>query len=248
MDLVILYFSDKYKGYFHDIYNAIKKKEYIQLEELEKIKLKKKTKEIEAITIIDDDYPDSLKSIVCPPFVIYYKGNKNLLKKEGMILTGDFNNENIERFLNEAMNEISKNHVLITNYWKGIDEKIVNFFIENKKDIILVSPNGLDNPYFVNSLPSIENSENILIISEYPNGVNLNKKRLVNRNRLTVGLSKALVIASSNKESKIQSLVNFALEQGKDIFCYPGLQDELDGNNLLIQDGATLITSIKDKI
>ena len=86
------------------------------------------------------------------------------------------------------------------------------------------------------------------MLSEYPNNVNINKRRLIERNRISIGLSKALIIASSNKESRILSLVSFALDQGKEIFCYPGIQTKEDGNNILIQDGATMITSIKDKI
>ena len=96
MNIILIYFAIKYKGYFHDIYNAIKKKEFIPIDELEIIKNKIENGEIRAITIIDDEYPESLKLINNPPFVLFYEGNKELLKNDNkMILTGDFDNENI---------------------------------------------------------------------------------------------------------------------------------------------------------
>ncbi|WP_022935315.1 DNA-processing protein DprA [Mesomycoplasma moatsii] len=248
MDLILIYFAIKYKGYFHEIYQAIKNKEYVSIEDLEKVKTKIDNQEIQAITIIDDDYPESLKLINNPPFVLFYKGNKKLLKEDILLLTGDFLNEKISKFLYESMNEISKNHTLISNFSKGLDEEIVDYFIEQNKKIILISANGLQDPYFAKKLDFLNINKNILILSEYPEGVNLNKKRLIQRNRISMGLSKALIIASSNKQSKVLSLVSFALEQGKDVFCFPGLQDDNDGNNLLIQDGATMITSIKNRI
>lgn len=248
MDLILIYFAIKYKGYFHEIYQAIKNKEYVSIEDLEKVKTKIDNQEIQAITIIDDDYPESLKLINNPPFVLFYKGNKKLLKEDILLLTGDFLNEKISKFLYESMNEISKNHTLISNFSKGLDEEIVDYFIEQNRKIILISANGLQDPYFAKKLDFLNINKNILILSEYPEGVNLNKKRLIQRNRISMGLSKALIIASSNKQSKVLSLVSFALEQGKDVFCFPGLQDDNDGNNLLIQDGATMITSIKNKI
>lgn len=248
MDLILIYFAIKYKGYFHEIYQAIKNKEYVSIEDLEKVKTKIDNQEIQAITIIDEDYPESLKLINNPPFVLFYKGNKKLLKEDILLLTGDFLNEKISKFLYESMNEISKNHTLISNFSKGLDEEIVDYFIEQNKKIILISANGLQDPYFAKKLDFLNINKNILILSEYPEGVNLNKKRLIQRNRISMGLSKALIIASSNKQSKVLSLVSFALEQGKDVFCFPGLQDDNDGNNLLIQDGATMITSIKNRI
>ena len=113
----------------------------------------------------------------------------------------------------------------------------------------LIASNGLTNPYFGKNINELKfNKDKYLIISEYPENVNLNHKRLIQRNRISIGLSEALIIASSYKESKISNLVSCALEQGKDIFCFPGLQSENDGNNLLIRDGAKMITSIKNKI
>ncbi len=248
MNLILIYFTLKYKGYFHEIYRAIKQKEIVPIEELEEIKDKLERKEIQAITIIDDDYPEELKNINNPPFVLFYKGNKKLLKNKKIILTGDFSNDNIKSFLNNSMSEISKDHTLVSNFSKGLDEDIVKYFLENNKEVILVSPNGLENPFFANEkmLEKFWNKNSILIISEFPNNSNVNKRRLIQRNRVTIGISKALIIASSEKESKILSLVSFALDQGKDVYCFPGLQDPNDGNNLLIQDGATMITSIKN--
>lgn len=249
MNLILIYFSIKYKGYFYEIYNALKRREFVPIEELEEIERQLNNKELNAITIIDEDYPEELKQINKPPFVLFYKGNKKLLLENKLLLTGDFSNPYIESFLNDSIDEIYKKHILISNLSKGLDENIINYIIEQKKKIILISSNGLENPYFakdIENLPFIK--DNFLLISEYPNNVNINKRRLIERNRISIGLSKALIIASSNKESRILSLVSFALDQGKEIFCYPGIQTKEDGNNILIQDGATMITSIKDKI
>ena len=249
MNLVLIYFAIKYKGYFHDIYNAIKKKEFIQMEELEKIGEDLSSGKIKAITIIDEDYPEPLKQINQPPFVLFYEGNKELLKEKLIMLTGDFSNENINKFINESAFELSKNYTLVSNFSKGLDEKIIDNLIKNNQNLILISSNGLINPYFGKNINELEfNKDKCLIISEYPANVNLNHKRLIQRNRISIGLSEALIIASSYKESKISNLVSCALEQGKDIFCFPGLQSENDGNNLLIRDGAKMITSIKNKI
>ena len=249
MNLVLIYFAIKYKGYFHDIYNAIKKKEFIQMEELEKIGEDLSSGKIKAITIIDEDYPETLKQINQPPFVLFYEGNKELLKEKLIMLTGDFSNENINKFINESAFELSKNYTLVSNFSKGLDEKIIDNLIKNNQNLILISSNGLTNPYFGKNINELKfNKDKYLIISEYPENVNLNHKRLIQRNRISIGLSEALIIASSYKESKISNLVSCALEQGKDIFCFPGLQSENDGNNLLIRDGAKMITSIKNKI
>lgn len=249
MNLVLIYFAIKYKGYFHDIYNAIKKKEFIQMEELEKIGEDLSSGKIKAITIIDEDYPEPLKQINQPPFVLFYEGNKELLKEKLIMLTGDFSNENINKFINESAFELSKNYTLVSNFSKGLDEKIIDNLIKNNQNLILISSNSLTNPYFGKNINELKfNKDKYLIISEYPENVNLNHKRLIQRNRISIGLSEALIIASSYKESKISNLVSCALEQGKDIFCFPGLQSENDGNNLLIRDGAKMITSIKNKI
>lgn len=249
MNLILIYFSIKYKGYFYEIYNALKRREFVPIEELEEIERQLNNKELNAITIIDEDYPEELKQINKPPFVLFYKGNKKLLLENKLLLTGDFSNPYIESFLNDSIDEIYKKHILISNLSKGLDENIINYIIDQKKKIILISSNGLENPYFAKDIENLTFiKDNFLLLSEYPNNVNINKRRLIERNRISIGLSKALIIASSNKESRILSLVSFALDQGKEIFCYPGIQTKEDGNNILIQDGATMITSIKDKI
>lgn len=243
MDWILIYFAIKYKGYFYDIYNALKNKEFIPLEEIEKIKEQIEKSQIRAITIIDDDYPESLKQIDNPPFVIFYKGNKNLLKTKAIMFTGEFSNELIDNFIIKSSYEIAKEHTLISNNFKDLDKKIINLFLTNNNNVILVSPNGLTDPLF--NLKVTEQKDNLLIISECPDGVVVNKKRIHQRNRLAIGLSITLIIASSYKKSGIMNLVSFALEQGKDVYCYPGLQNENDGNNHLIKEGAQMITSVK---
>ena len=243
MELVLIYLAIKYLGDFHQIYQALKDKEFVDIADLEKIKQQILNKEIQAITIIDDNYPESLKMINNPPFVIFYQGNIELLNQPALMITGEFSNDLIDNYLNEAIQETSKKYVLINSDFKPLDNLIIKSFLELKKNVIMVLASSIDNHEFKFNYSNYFN--NLLILSEFPFDAKINRKRILQRNRLAIGLSEALIILSSYRKSGIMNLVTHALDQGKEVYCYPGLQTENDGNNLLIQDGAHLITSIK---
>lgn len=69
---IIIALSIKYDGIFPEIYGAVARKEQLSHEEMEEL-LDIAPKYL--VTLIDDDYPSSLKKIPCPPFVLYYCGD-----------------------------------------------------------------------------------------------------------------------------------------------------------------------------
>ena len=244
MELILIYLAIKYLGDFNQIYQALKDKEFVPIEYLQDIKDQIEQGKIKAITILDDDYPESLKLINNPPFVIFYEGNRKLLNQPAMLITGEFSSDAIEVFVQEAVIEIAHHYALVTNHFKPLDDLIINSFLKQQKNVVVVLATAIDKHQFQFQPSTYFNQ--LLILSEFPSECGINRKRIAQRNRLSVGLSDALIIVSSYRKSGIMNLVTHALDQGKDVYCYPGLQNENDGNNVLIQDGAQLITSVKN--
>ena len=85
-----------------------------------------------------------------------------------------------------------------------------------------------------------------LLLSEYPEEVPPNKENFPARNRLIAGLSEVVVVGEADRHSGTLITVNYALEEGKEVACLPYPADQDSACNLLIKDGATLITSAED--
>lgn len=68
------------------------------------------------------------------------------------------------------------------------------------------------------------------------------------RNRIVAALSDKLVVAEAKKRSGAMITVDFALEYGREVYAVPGnISDSYsEGCNLLIKEGAKLITTYKD--
>ena len=68
------------------------------------------------------------------------------------------------------------------------------------------------------------------------------------RNRIISALSEALIVIEAKGKSGTLITVDFALEQGKDIYVVPGNIDSLNsvGTNDLIKQGAKVLTKIDD--
>ncbi|MBQ9120651.1 MAG: DNA-processing protein DprA [Lachnospiraceae bacterium] len=86
------------------------------------------------------------------------------------------------------------------------------------------------------------------ILSEYPPGSRPAAFHFPMRNRLIAGLADGLVVVEARKKSGTLITVDFALEQGKQVFAVPGREGEAlsEGCNELLLDGAHAATCAKD--
>ena len=68
------------------------------------------------------------------------------------------------------------------------------------------------------------------------------------RNRIISGLADGVIVIAAKKESGSWITVDYALEQGKNVYAVPGniTSKYSVGTNELIKQGAKLLTSIKD--
>jgi hypothetical protein len=79
MEQVLLYFTLKYKGNWDKIYDALDKKERVNQADLDAVSAK--IVGCKYLTILDVAYPNNLRQGYRPPFVIFYKGDINLIYK-----------------------------------------------------------------------------------------------------------------------------------------------------------------------
>ena len=209
---------------------------------------------IEIITIKEKEYPQILKQIYDPPIAIYLVGNKKILNNLNIAIIGcrECSNygKNIARQLayNIAKNKIN----IISGLAKGIDTEAHIGTLEAREKTIAVLGNGIDTIY---PKENVKIAKRIIqnggaIISEYPLGTKPEKRNFPERNRIVSGMSKGRIVVEAKEKSGTLITVDFALEQGRDVFVVPGnLSSENSiGTNELIKQGAKIITDYRDVI
>ena len=70
------------------------------------------------------------------------------------------------------------------------------------------------------------------------------------RNRIISGISKSVIVVEAKEKSGTLLTVDFALEQGRDVYVVPGNINSINsiGTNKLLKQGAKIITCYKDII
>lgn len=88
------------------------------------------------------------------------------------------------------------------------------------------------------------------IISEYPLGTAPLGRQFPARNRIIAGLSYGVVVIEATKRSGALITVDFALEEGRDVFSVPGsiYSVSSEGTNELLRKGAICVTTGDDII
>ncbi len=241
MEDILLYFSLKYKGDFKKIYQAIVDKEEINQKELDK---SKQRMECKYTTIVSDDYPQTLKHIEKPPFVIYYYGDLNLVNQKTLGVAGTTkpSQYGIDITCTFVKDLVENNRVLVNGLDLGIDEITTQQVIDSKGKNIVVLPCGIDCCYPEKHRELYEElKENHLMMSEYPFDLKHEKSNSFARNRLIAGLSEALLVTETEIESTNMITVGYTLDQGKYVMCIPSSISSQSGCNTLIKQGAMLV-------
>lgn len=247
LEELVLYFSLKYEGDFQKIYEAVMSKEKVdeklKKELMEKLKCK-------YVTIFSEDYPEMLKQINCPPFVLFYYGDLKLLDTvtvavEGTVNPTDYGKKATEKVVNEL---ISKQYTVVSGLGLGVNAIAHDVSIKNNGKTIAILGSGIDNCYPKENINLYnEIKSNHLLLSEYPFNKLATRQNLMFRSRLISGLSKTVVLTEVEIKSPKVVTAGYALEQSKDIYCVPtSIDNEKNGCNDLIKNGANVYEKIDD--
>ena len=224
-----------------------------------------KENNIDIIHIYEESYPQILKEIYDPPISLYIKGNKDILNNKNIGIVGcrdctDYGKKAAKYF---AYNLAKESINIVSGLAKGVDSYAhlgcLSTYKENQNcgkshtncgKTIAVVGNGLDMIY---PKENIELANEIIksggaIISEYPCGTKPDKMNFPARNRIISGISSGIIVVEAKEKSGTLITVDFALEQGRDVFVVPGNINSINsvGTNDLIKQGAKIVTAYMD--
>ena len=203
----------------------------------------------------DKEFPQKLLKIPDCPSQIYIRGNINKLYEDNIGIVGS---RKASEYGKMVARQIGKDFAkyginVVSGLAIGIDKFSHLGALDCKGgNTIAVLGNGVceKNLYPLENLRLYERilDEGGVIVSEYPPFENSKPYYFPARNRIISGLSNKIIVVEAKEKSGSLITVEFALEQGKDVFAVPGDITKLNskGTNKLIQDGALPFLSIKD--
>jgi len=207
---------------------------------------------ISILTILDSEYPNHLKHIYRPPWVLYYQGNVNLLKEERILAivgTRTPTPYGIQVAKDLIPNLVNEKFVIVSGLALGIDSYAHLNTIQSGGKTIAILGSGLLQVYPKQNrqLAGIIGSSHLLL-SEYPPFQKAEKHFFPERNRIISGISKGTLVIEAKERSGSLITAQMALDAGREVFAVPGpiMSEMSKGTNRLIQDGAKLVTNFHD--
>ena len=246
---------------YNNIDNIIKEK-LLHKNFLTKIKNNNKEKEekleeylfknnIKYVTYSSSLYPERLKNIDNPPYVIFYKGDITLLNYNMVAIVGSRKNTNygeqVTKFIVSELYNIS--YGVVSGVAAGIDSIAHREILFRGGKTIGVLGCGIDvvYPRFNKNLYD-RISEHGLLISEFLPGTKPLSYNFPQRNRIISALSNGVIVIEASNKSGSLITVDYALSQSKDVMVVPGpiFNETSKGCNLLIYQGARPFLGKKD--
>ncbi len=208
-------------------------------------------KDINYLTIMDQNYPIKLKNIYDPPPVIYYKGELNFTLPAVAVI-GSRNSTVYGRKIafKTASSLAAKGINVISGLAKGIDSTAHKGALNVNAGITTaVLGNGFDYIYPSQNrylYKKIEQSG--LLITEFNPDRAPKAANFPRRNRIISALADLILVVEAGKKSGTMITVDYALEHGKDVMAVPANIDRPTsiGSNKLIKKGAAIFTSVQD--
>lgn len=219
-------------------------------DELQKIEahiLYLEEREIKILTILDEDYPNSLREISDPPPLLYSRGEFPLKKDLFIAVVGTHHATEEGKkeaiLLGKAVAE--SDGVVVSGLARGIDKAAHMGALMGEGKTYAVLGSGLDNIYPKENLTLAEEiTQNGALLTEFPLNVPVTVGQLMSRNRVVVGLSHAVIVVETQKTQGAMDAAQRASNLGKPLFVVKKGDEE----NLkeLISIGAFPIDGVKD--
>lgn len=211
-------------------------------------------KNIRILSFYDKDYPKRLKNISNPPIILFAKGDLTAADDLCITVVGTRNPSAYSlKAAEKICSELAKVGVVIASgFALGIDSVAHRSAIMNGSRTIAVIGCGIDVDYPKENTKSKKAvASHGLIISEFLPGTKPLASNFPKRNRILSGISSGTLVVEASQTSGSLITAEFAVEQGRDLFCIPPadiFDKRYSGVIRFLRDGATPVFSHLDII
>ena len=205
------------------------------------------------ILVYDDEkYPEALRHIDSPPYVLYVKGK--IIDWSEYLLIGVVGTRNYSKYGLAATKAIvgelaARGAVIVTGLARGLDAAATKEALRHNSYTVVVNAYAIDTaiPYENKAIFEAVQKTGI-IMSEFPPGVRWSKNYIPIRNRIIAGLSRGVLVTEAPEKSGTLITVRHAVEYGRDVFAVPGsiFEKSYAGCNRLLQNSAKCTMSAQD--
>lgn len=200
----------------------------------------------------DPYYPEQLRAIDDPPYLLYYAGDLESLKMPMLTIIGARRCSSYGREVAFTMaRDLCKAGMcVVSGLARGIDCAAHLGALEAGGRTVGILGSGINVPYPPEHAPMFRQIAGGigLILSEYPLDAEPKGFHFPFRNRIMSGLSLGVVFVEGQVRSGSMHTVSAALAQGREVFAVPGRvgTEVAQGPHTVIREGARLVTSAAD--
>lgn len=219
-------------------------------------RLKNELKQIEryavsVVTYRDSEYPRNLLAIYDPPPVLYIRGKLEAGDDRAVAIVGSrMATRHGRTFTERLARDLAVQGVtVVSGMARGIDSAAHRGALLGRGRTVAVLGCGVDVTYPAESRGLMrEIVSHGAVISEFPMGTKPHASNFPRRNRVISGLAAGVVVVEATRQSGALITVNYALEQGREVFAVPGNVSfpSSQGTSRLLKEGAKLVERVED--
>lgn len=232
--------------------SRVKNEQDVIAKEFEAILERCEKENVRISSILDDDYPENLKTTFDAPVLFYYKGNLTAQDKYSMSVVGTrIPTEYGKIICKQLVEELSVLGIpIISGMANGIDTVAHISALKSNNITYAVMGSGLDVIYPPENMKLYEEiCETGAVISELDFGSIPDRVNFPRRNRIICGISLGTLVVESGAKGGSLITAQLALDQNKEVFAIPGYANSKKslGTNELIKRGyAKMVTNVDD--
>ena len=204
------------------------------------------------LTLDSPNYPNRLRSIYAKPILLYYRGKLPEIDENVLIAcvgTRKCSHAGAQTAYTLGMELVHGGAIVVSGMASGIDSAAQKGAISAGGHTIAVLGCGIDRVYPIENKELMEKiAATGTILTEFAPGTDPVGKNFPIRNRIISGLCQGTVVVEADYKSGSLITAKYALKQGRDLFAFPGKANDPNytGTNMLIQNGASLVTCARD--
>lgn len=206
---------------------------------------------VAVITIFDRQYPYLLKQTSQPPWVLYCKGNTDLLNRPLIAMVGTRVPTSYgKRAAYDLAYQLScSGFGVVSGMARGIDSESHRGALQGEGGTVAVLGTAVNEIYPPENRSLYDEiAQKGLIVSEYPFGTKGHPGLFPIRNRIIAGLSLGTVVVEAALKSGSLITADQSMEESRDVFAVPGpiTSPKSQGALSLLKQGAKIVTCAED--